>query len=279
MLDAVNEVTAAGAEVISQSAGESDIASVLEQVDALVAVGESDRAREALMGALARFGPRVELLLRQARMEVDSDHYQRADACFQQATGLDPANPAVVGDYADFLVGFGMERQAIRILTSFLKEAGADPRVRTALGLTYQGAGWRALAVDAYGNPNDLESDAKRARRWCWWRSGGPLVFVRRRVRAVEEESRHTWFSWAENLTILDNLDQPKGFSAALVRGEVDGYLWRRALAWTRWQAFRKWMQHRGRLLIGAVTLLGVFGVLSAARPNASVGVTVPRQS
>ena len=272
MLDAVNEAMADGAEVISLHDVDPGVESALLRVDALVEAGEHVRARQALASALEEFGQHAALLLHLARLEFDNDQYERADACFRRAIALDPVDPAVASQYARFLAKMGMERQAVGILAELSGEAGHHPRIRAVLGMTYQGAGWRALAVDAYGDPAGLVREARRGRRWCWWHSGGPLASVRRRVRAVEEESRHTWRSWAENLAVLDTLDQPRGFTAELVKGEVDGYLWRRALAWTRWRAFRRWAEHRMRFAVVALTLLGIFGVLVVTRPNADAG-------
>jgi hypothetical protein len=60
---------------------------------------------------------------------------------------------------------------------------------------------------------------------------------------------------------------------ADLVRGEVDGYLWRRALVWTRWEAFRWRMRHRLRFLLVPIALAVLFQVLVKNNPYAGVDI------
>jgi hypothetical protein len=134
----------------------------------------------------------------------------------------------------------GLARQAITLITRLPDDIKTDPLLRWSLGTMYAAAGWYALAVEAYGFSKDLPRSARRQKRRSWWRSGGPIWFVRRWRREFEENARVTWHRFTGNLDVIDTFDQPRDFEAAIVKGNLDSYLQQLAQSRSVWAAIER---------------------------------------
>jgi Tfp pilus assembly protein PilF len=261
MLVTVTEVTAqamelpTGAETAAQAANaEAEIAAVLRQVEDLNADGEPGAAQEELSKAIDRFGERGDLLVRLAEIYVDDDQLEAAMNAYRRAVTTDPADPAIAAKYCKFLHALGLQRQAMALIASLPPDVANHPKVRGQLGSIYHAAGWRALAVDAYGHTDrlessaghtdKLESSARRDRLLCWWASGGPIPVLRRWACAFDHRSQRNWHRNARALPILDDLGQAEGFNHVLIVGEVDGYLQTWARLWTPVEVAEDLVQH-----------------------------------
>lgn len=254
MLVTVTEVTAqaapavelsAGAETAAQAAtAEPDFAAVLDQVDVLDAGGELGAAREELSKAIDRFGERGDLLVRLARIHAYDDHLESAMTAYKRAVAADPADPAIAAEYCEFLHNLGLQRQAVAFIAALPSDVADRPPVREQLGTIYHAAGWRALAVDAYGPARELAPSARRDRLLCWWASGGPVPAFRRWARAFDRRARRTWHRFSHSLPTLDDLGQAEGFNDALIKGEVDGYQQACARIWTRVDVAQDLVRH-----------------------------------
>lgn len=240
------------------------------RVTELIEGGQLAKAQQELVRALALSGESAELLRRLAEVEGLRDQDEAAISHFARAVALEPRNPTVLSAYADFLSNIGLQRQALDFLAEIPADIAKNSLVRTALGDIYSAAGWHAFAVDAYGDAGDLSAEAKRARRRSWRRSGGPLAFVRRRLRQLDSEARATWRRFSESLVVLDSLDRPQGFEALRVRAEVDAFLQRWALLLEWWEAVRDWVRRCTRVVIIGVTWLVLFEVAQLLRPRAA---------
>jgi Tfp pilus assembly protein PilF len=254
MLVTVTQVTAqaasamelpAGPEAAAQAtAAEAEIAAVLQQLDDLNANGEFGAAREQLSKAFDRFGERGDLLVRLADIHRDDDQLQAAMTAYKRAVTADPADSAIAAKYCNFLNDLGLQRQALALIAALPSDIAGHPRVREQLGTIYHEAGWRALAVDAYGRACELTPSARRDRLLCWWASGGPIPVFRRWVRAFDHRAQRNWHRYSRALPILDDLDQAERFNHALITGEVDDYLEAWARRWTPVDVAQDLVQH-----------------------------------
>lgn len=255
----MSKVPEGGAEVVPLRSEAPGIDDTLKQVRELADAHQFGKAREMLARALANWGDRADLLLRLAEVEKDSGHFEQAMSYFGRAVALDPADPVLVSAYADFLAGSGMPRQALEVLSQIPDAMAKNPRMRAVAGSIHLGARWYGLACDAYGDPRDLPPESRGARRRCWLRSGGPLKFVRRRVRRFDEDARRHWYSWSAELSSLDDLARLKGFAAAKLKGEIDLYMRARASTWVHLEAAEGWLRRRLPYVIAGVAWIAAF--------------------
>jgi tetratricopeptide (TPR) repeat protein len=250
MLLLMTEVTALAPPVQAGSAGDApanevkDLASVLQQLDDLTEDRAFGVARAELDKAFKHFGEQAKLLARLAAVEFRDDLLEQAMATYRRAVKADPADPEVAADYCAFLHALGMQRTAMDFINGLSPDMSDSPRIREALGAIYRWAGWRSLAVDAYGDRRGLSRDARRNRMRCWWASGGPVPFLRRWAHDFDDQARSKWHLYSETLSAFDALDQPSGFAAARVRGEVDAYLENWALIGTKIELAQSLARH-----------------------------------
>ena len=263
---AVQARSAAGA---SASEGE-DLASVLQQLDALIEDRAFGAARAELDKAFKHFGERAQLLARLATVEYGDDLLEQAMATCRRAVKADPADPVVAADYCALLHALGMQRMAMDFIEGLSAELSGSPQIREALGTIYEWARWRSLAVDAYGSRHGLSRDARRDRMRCWWASGGPVPFLRRWVQDFDDRARRNWHLYSESLSTFDTLDQPNGFAAARVRGEVDAYLEAWALIGTKMEIARDLAGHwvARYLAVFILPWVAVFFTVNATHPG-----------
>jgi tetratricopeptide (TPR) repeat protein len=277
MLVTVTEVTAQaiglpiGAETVAQATNaEAEIAAVLQHVDDLNADAELGAARDELSKAIDRFGERGDLLVRLAEIHADDDQLESAMTAYKRAVTADPADPAIAAKYCEFVHDLGLLRQALALIAALPSDVADHPRVREQLGTIYHAAGWRALAVDAYGHAHELASSARRDRLLCWWATGGPIPILRRWAHAFDHQAQRTWHRNARALPILDDLDQAEGFNHALIMGEVDGYLEAWARIWTPVYIAQDLAQHWVYRYLVSLTAawVTVFVALDLASPH-----------
>jgi hypothetical protein len=280
MLLPVTEVTALASPAQAPPAGDppaneaEDLASVLQQLDDLTKDRAFGTARAELDKAFNRFGEQAKLLARLAKMEFAEDLLEQAMATYRRAVTADPADPEVAADYCGFLHDLRMQRMALDFIAGLPPDVADSPPVREALGAIHRWLIWRALAVDAYGDPHVLSREARRDRLRCWWASGGPVPFLRRWAREFDNEVRRTWDLYSETLPMLDALDQPTGFGAARVKGGVDAYLEAWAFIGTKMNLERDLARHwiARYPLAFALAWATVFLTLNATRPDIGGG-------
>lgn len=280
MLFPVTEVTALAAPAQARSAEDQtadeaqDLASVLQRLEDLTKDRAFDTARAELDRAFNRFGEQAKLLARLAALESEEDRLEQAVATYRRAVAAEPADPEVAADYCGFLTDLGLQRMAMEFITGLPPDVADSPRVRGALGAIYRWEGWRALAVDAYGNQRGLSQEARRDRLRCWWATGGPVPFLRSWVHDFDNQVRRNWYQYSETLSTLDVLEQPSGFAAARVRGEVDAYLEAWAFIGTKADLERDLARHwvTRYLLVFILAWATVFLVLDTTHPDIGAG-------
>ena len=96
-------------------------------------------------------------------------------------------------------------------------------------------------------------------------------------MQRLDDDARREWYAQSANLSVLDALDQPRGFEATRIRAEVDDYLRAYALAWTRWQTARRVPRRPVRLTAVAIVWLAALlaQTLISRRAGALTTVTV----
>jgi hypothetical protein len=282
MLLPVTEVTASVSPAQARSAGDppanetEDLSAVLHQLDGLTKDRAFGTARAELDMAFNRFGEQAKLLARLAAVEFEEDLLEQAMATYRRAVATDPADAEVAADYCGFLHNLDMQRMAMDFVAGLPPEVAGSPPVREALGAIHRWMIWRALAIDAYGDPHELSRKARRARLRCWWASGGPVPFLRRWARDFDNDVRRNWYQYSETLPMLDTLGQPSGFAAARVKGEVDAYLEAWAFIGTKRDLEQDLAKHwiARYPLVFALAWTTVFLTLHATRPDIGAGST-----
>jgi hypothetical protein len=282
MLLPMTEVTApaspaqAGSDKNPPAEETGDLASVLRQVDDLIAERAFGAARAELDTAFSCFGEQAKLLTRLAAVSSAQEELEQAMTTYRLAVAADPCDPEVAADYCGFLHAHRMQRIAIEFVVGLPADVAASPPIREALGTIYRWAGWAALAVDAYGDSSGLSRVARRHRLLLWWFSGGPVPIFRRWARDFDEQVRRNWYQYSESLSAFDDLGLPSGFVAAQVRGEVDAYL----EAWAFIATKADLRQHIAghwlirNLLDFCLAWATVFLTMNATRPDLGTGKT-----
>ncbi|WP_238013118.1 tetratricopeptide repeat protein [Dactylosporangium sp. AC04546] len=109
-----------------------------------------------------------------------------------------------------------------------VRSAEADIRARMGLPAT---------ALAALGDRRALDGWDRRVHRRLWWRTGGPLWFVRRRMLRHEEQVVADWEWRALRLAAFDAPGWPADFDPAPIRAVLEGLhlTWARSVAsWWR---------------------------------------------
>lgn len=244
---------------------------VFERSDELVDEGRIAEAQQELCRALAVFGEGPDLLRRLADLESERDEDEAALAHMARAVALDPDNPEVLSSYAELLTELGLERQAMSFLSRLPSAISKHWLLREARGDLYAKADWYAFAVDAYGSSRGLSWAARRSRRRCWLLSGGPVGFLRKWAHSYNDAARTTWYSYSQNLPLLDTLGQPDNFVAAVLRGQVDAYLQAWALLSERWDTAAKLVRRLFFPVIVLISWLVLFEVIRLVRPQVHI--------
>lgn len=157
----------------------------IERADELLGDDRLAEAAEVLADAAASASGNVGVLRQLADVERRLDHHWLALELLALACGLDGEDPATIGQTARTLVDWRRFRHAINLLSGLPAAARKDPAVRFALWYSYLHMNLPVLGFDAFGDRWPWQRD--------WWRSGGPLWFVRRRWRRRERSILAAW--------------------------------------------------------------------------------------
>jgi tetratricopeptide (TPR) repeat protein len=166
------------------------IDAVLADAEKLIADNLYVDAAEVLTRALSVNGPSVVPLRRLAWVERMQGRDRLALALLEAARDLDSSDLETVCDQVDLLLELRRCRDALTVLAELSEPDRQDQRVRAGLGQVYLAMGFDALAVDAFGDARTLTGWERSLRRRAWWRSGGPLRFLRRRRTPGEDPIR-----------------------------------------------------------------------------------------
>ena len=195
-----------------QQNGLSGTEAVPADAEKLIADSQYVDAAGMLTRALSVSGPSVVVLRRLARVERLQGQDRLALTLLDAARDLDSSDLDTVCDQADLLLELRRFRDAYAVLADLSETNRQDPRVRAGLGQVYHAMGFHALAVDAFGDARTLTGWQRSLRRRAWWRSGGPLRFLRRR-RASGEDALRTL-----SCGVQPRVDEPQDLGTVLAR-------------------------------------------------------------
>jgi tetratricopeptide (TPR) repeat protein len=133
-----------------------------------------------LVAALREHGPDTDLLftLATAQAQLGADDVELA--LLQHARDAAPGDPFTLERLIDALLDRDFRRAAVAAAGT------ADP---DDLGAVYRNIGLPAMAADAYGRTRDLPKHVRQRKRGCWWRTGGPVLPLRRAARRRDREA------------------------------------------------------------------------------------------
>ena len=169
---------------------------------------------------------------------------------------MDPEHPTAFENYVELIERLNFYHRAIDFLTTLSSKAEMTSELSSALGRIYAAIGLHGLASSAYGRLIGRTMSETKIRLIGWIRSGGPIPPLRRKIILLNKNTMTRWRYWAEGLTVLDTLDQPKGFETEMVRARVETYL-------ERWAKSRIWQDSITTLARRIVFYGGMFIVWS----------------
>ncbi len=199
--DSVEAIDATSFDPVSSS-----IARVLDE-----AQSQADgQARETLQAAMADHGRHPLLLLELARTERRGGDDHTCAALAREAVRIAPEAPLIVADAMMELWLADYDADALRLLTDLDPPPAFEDSIALRAVLGGIAKYWQlwAAAVDVFGR-NGLEARRWQLRRSCWWRSGGPLGPVRRRIENAELTPQRIWKPTAEHDAALAALALP----------------------------------------------------------------------
>ncbi|MDY7086102.1 MAG: hypothetical protein SYR96_13450 [Actinomycetota bacterium] len=228
---------------------------LVAHADRLSEDGESAEAIAVLAEGSAATGTSGRLRAELAWIELVRGYDQAAVTHLREARERDPSDVRTIRNQVWMLTYLGRFRDALAVLAGVPPMYRVDPKICQEEGRLHREMGLHAMAYEAFGNAGALDREARRMRVSEWWRSGGPLWFVRRWARTFDERVLVQWRADSQSLRILDELRLPPGFDPAEERSRVDGYLQRSALLDQRWGVVRRWTAPVP--FVGALALAG----------------------
>ncbi|MET7401429.1 hypothetical protein ABZS66_48905, partial [Dactylosporangium sp. NPDC005572] len=194
-------------------------------------------ARAADLVAYHRHRPRaspdaaIGVRARAAELELPD----AAAALLRAAHGADPDDlPTVL---ALLRVLYGRHRESLAVIDALPPADRHHDAVRSAEADIRARMGLPATALAALGDQRALDDWDRSLHRRLWWRTGGPLWFVRRRMLRHEEQVLADWEWRALRLEAFDAPGWPADFDPAPIRAVLDGFhlTWARSVAsWWR---------------------------------------------
>jgi tetratricopeptide (TPR) repeat protein len=160
------------------------------------------KLREICHAAIHEHGRHPRLLLALADVELGYGDRHTGAAMAAEAMRDAPEDPLIVAACIRDLRFAGYHADALRTIRDLSEQLKRSPAICETAGAAYQD--WRLWghAADAFGR-GMLRAYWRRRRRSCWWRSGGPISWIR------------SWIISYEN-TLLSKLELPEWQAAAL---------------------------------------------------------------
>jgi predicted negative regulator of RcsB-dependent stress response len=199
--DSVAAIDAASFDLVSSS-----IARVLDEAQSQA----DDQARETLQAAIADHGRHPLLLLELARTERRDGDDHTCAALAREAALIAPEAPLIVAAGMRELWLADYDADALRLLADLDSPSTFENSIalRAMLGEIVKYWQLWAAGVEVFGR-NGLDAQRWQSRRFCWWRSGGPLGPVRRRIENAELTPQRIWKPTAEQDAALAALALP----------------------------------------------------------------------
>lgn len=175
---------------------------IADVLDRASQINEPAKLRELCHAAIHEHGRDPRLLLALADVELEYGDRHTGAAMAAEAMRDTPEDPLIVAACIRDLRFAGYHADALRAIRDLSEQLKRSPAICETAGAAYQDWWLWGHAADAFGR-GMLQGYWRRRRRSCWWRSGGPISWIR------------SWIISYEN-TLLSKLVLPEWQTAAL---------------------------------------------------------------
>jgi hypothetical protein len=166
---------------------------LLNEVDGLLKDGRNANAVERILHRLPAATDDPALLDRLAIAERRLDREDVALSARELAARYVGVDLDTTVAFARALVDRRRYLKALALLHELPPELREDQQARDAQAGVYERMALHGLAYDAYGPARRLRPWQRRDWLRLWWRTGGPMVFARRRQRRHDEAALRDW--------------------------------------------------------------------------------------
>ena len=220
-----------------------------------------EQARETLRAAVDEHGRHPLLLLQIASAERWNGDRHVAAALASEAARTGADDPLIVAKAIRELWSAGYVADALHAIGGLSGDLATAPAVRVVAGDLCETERLRAHAFRAYGDGIWLEAWARRDRRACWRRSGGPAKRIRSAIGVAERRLLHSLEPSAAQEAALSALSLPPPIAEA-ARADVAAYrLGRFRVTTFLPELGDAW----GPLIVLPPVILAIFGALASA--------------
>jgi len=209
-----------GAFHLSMLIPEYEIARVLDRFSSLR--DSPDNGRAVLEAGMDEHGRHPLLLLTLARVQRDAGDRLSCRASAAEAAADARQNPFITAMAIEELWRADFDAEALRMLEELPEEIEEAVPLRAIGGSMCYSWSLPSHAVQAYRNIL-LDTNDRRMRRACWWRTGGPYRPLRRRIENVERTVMSDWMPPPSQLTALAALKLPVDLETE-IRAEMSSY-------------------------------------------------------
>lgn len=206
--------------------GDSD--KILEQVRKLVSEDRLVESKRILTDSLAKNGNDIAFLRRLAEVEGRQGNHETAASHLLTAWKIDSSVVDTAAEYASSLYMSSRDGEALSFIQNLPGELRDNPSIREVLGSIYDGIGWPAHAVIAYGGLRSLQWRFRFRSVANWWRCGAPLPVHGSRQWALESKVNDLWKAKsADRRAMLDTIDLSSESERIQVNAQLDtSLLW-----------------------------------------------------
>ncbi|GAB3826771.1 hypothetical protein GCM10027610_008970 [Dactylosporangium cerinum] len=195
-------------------------AAVLEQARQADERHGSVAAIDVLAAATAT-DPDQQVVKELAKELTYDDREEEALAWFDRAAAADPADVEVVEGRLLALTWLDRTRDALDMLETLPPAVRAAEAIRSRESWLYERLRLWTPALDALRPVATVPSWHRPTHRHLWWRTGGPLWMIRRRMRDSDSHAIWSWRYTARSL--LSTLDGVVPAATPATRALVDG--------------------------------------------------------
>ncbi|MEU0558793.1 hypothetical protein [Dactylosporangium sp. NPDC006015] len=227
---------------------------------------EARAGQPAAIDVLAAGGQDPQLVKELAVRLFLDDREEETLARLDDVVAADPDDIDVVDGRVAALAWLGRPRTAVELLEATAPAVRATFPVREQESTLFEQYRLWALALDAIGPAATVPQRLRARRRALWWRTGGPLWMVRRRMRGGDRAALAAWRTGT--VPLLSTLDVSVPAADPAARSILDSYALDVETATLLWNR----VNIVARLTAGYLATAAAFLVLSAAADSKVVG-------
>ncbi|MEV4516966.1 hypothetical protein AB0K00_49440 [Dactylosporangium sp. NPDC049525] len=185
------------------------------------------------------------------------DREEAALAWFDRVVAADPSDLDAVYGRLGALTWLDRTRDALEVLDALPPEVRGAAAIRSRESWLYERQRFWTPALDAIGPGATAPHWLRSAQRRLWWRTGGPLWTIRRRMRDSDQRALDAWRS--ETLPLLSTLDRVVPGVTPGMRTVVDSHALDHAMLTLLWERANV----VARLTAGFLAAVAAFAVLA----------------